>query len=301
MARQSGDVALQAHAGPQPPQDASAPGRRPARRGPGKPTRPPGELHARRGLAASCSSAPKRSAARAGELVRQRLGQERASAVGAAPSPRTAAGSRSSVDGRLQHLERVAVHVAVVIGALLDAVHRGELRQHDLGQRQVVQQDEAADGRLGHEEPAELGEDPLRRHAAPARAPPRGPRRPSGARRRSRARPRAARGAARAAGRRANASGATIRRRRAARSSAPPSGSTSAPPSSGSAIALTVRSRTARSARSVSPCSGDEVDLPGCAGPTTARPRRTPTARRRRRRVARASALAGRAPGRRRS
>ena len=53
-----------------------------------------------------------------------------------------------------------------------------------------------------------------------------------------------------------NASALTIRRRLWSRSLAPPWGSTSSPPPSGSAIALTVRSRAARSASSEPPCSG---------------------------------------------
>ena len=55
----------------------------------------------------------------------------------------------------------------------------------------------------------------------------------------------------------------TIRSRRAARSARPPCGSTSSPPASGSAIALTVKSRAARSAAMSSSRSGDEVDVPG--------------------------------------
>ena len=54
----------------------------------------------------------------------------------------------------------------------------------------------------------------------------------------------------------ANVRGPTARNRRAARSAAPPCGSTSSPPSSGCAIALTVKSRSARSASSDPPRSG---------------------------------------------
>ena len=81
-----------------------------------------------------------------------------------------------------------------------------------------------------------------------------------------RGRPRAARRAACAAGRRRARRRATMRSRRASRSARPPCGSSSSPPASGSAIALTVKSRAARSA-SMSPSrSDDEVDVPGVAG-----------------------------------
>ncbi len=54
----------------------------------------------------------------------------------------------------------------------------------------------------------------------------------------------------------ANARGEAMRRRRAARSSSPPRGSISSPPATGVAIALMVKSRSARSADSEPPRSG---------------------------------------------
>ena len=84
----------------------------------------------------------------------------------------------------------------------------------------------------------------------------------------------------RAAGRRRSAHGDTMRSRRAARSARPPCGSSGSPPASGSAIALTVKSRRRRSASIARPRSGDEVDLPGVVGPDDAPgAERRPTAR----------------------
>ena len=60
----------------------------------------------------------------------------------------------------------------------------------------------------------------------------------------------------------------TIRTTRASRSARPPCGSSSSPPASGSAIALIVKSRAARSA-SMSPCSVTRSTCQPWSGPTT--------------------------------
>ena len=114
VAGQRGDVRAQALAGPQAREHRRAPARRRRRRG-------RGSRRARRaarsrvcGLAASCSSAPKRSAAAARELVGQRLGEQRADR-----RRRLVAERRRRValelDRPLEHLERVAVDVEVVV------------------------------------------------------------------------------------------------------------------------------------------------------------------------------------------
>ena len=81
------------------------------------------------GLAMSCSSAPKRSAAAPGELVGQRLGQQRADRRGERLVAQRRRGIALEVDAGLQDLERVAVHVAVVVGVLLDPAQRRQLGQ----------------------------------------------------------------------------------------------------------------------------------------------------------------------------
>ena len=71
-----------------------------ARRGRGSVTRPSGSTPRVCGLAASCSSAPKRSAVAAGELVGERLGEQRARRRARAARRATRSGSRSSATPR---------------------------------------------------------------------------------------------------------------------------------------------------------------------------------------------------------
>ena len=113
------------------------------------------------GLAMSCSSAPKRSAAAAGQLVGQRLGQQGADRRGERLVAQRRRGIALEVDAGLQDLERVAVHVAVVVGVLLDSAQRRELGQDGGHEVELVHEREAADRRVGADDAPQLGEDAL--------------------------------------------------------------------------------------------------------------------------------------------
>ena len=103
----------------------------PSRSWPGKPKPPFGLGHAR-SAAWRCRAAARRSAAPPPRVSSSASGSAQQRARRAAPcsAPSTAAGSRSSVDRPLEHLERVAVHVEVVVDGLLDPAQRAELGQH---------------------------------------------------------------------------------------------------------------------------------------------------------------------------
>ena len=64
-------------------------------------------------------------------------------------------------DRLLEHRERVAEDVAVVVAVLLDALERGDLRQHDPERADVGQQADAVRRRVVREQEVELGEDAL--------------------------------------------------------------------------------------------------------------------------------------------
>ena len=204
----------------------------------------------RRRAAAPPSAAPRRASARrraalpsSASSLRAMLA-ERAPALGRRGSPPRA----RQLDRPLEHLERVPVDVAVVEAALLDAAQRLELGQHHRGGAQLAHQLEAPRARAARRGSAAAPRRPARRRPRQAGAPARGRRaasRASGSQveldrdphepqhpQRVVARTPAARPCAGAARR---------------RSSSPPSGSIGAPPASGSAIALTVKSRSARS------------------------------------------------------
>ena len=121
----------------------------PSRSWPGKPTRP-SPMSAR--------------VTRLGDVVQQRAEAQRAAARevvrraarrAAPPRPararrrRRARGSRSSSIVCVEHLERVAVDVEVVVDGLLDAAQRVELGQHDGGRAEVVEQREAGERVVG--------------------------------------------------------------------------------------------------------------------------------------------------------
>ena len=106
--------------------------------------------------------------AAAREVVAERLGQQRAHRAGVLAERLRA---RLQPGDRVEHLERVAVDVAVVEDVLLDAAQRGELRQHDGGDAEVLGEDQAVGGALGAHDPLELGEHALGRHRGePGRA-----------------------------------------------------------------------------------------------------------------------------------
>ena len=149
--------------------------------------------------------------------------------------------------------------VGVVVAVLLDAAQRVELGQDAAVSPSRPCSASAATTPSRGEDPLQLGEDPLLRDAARARGRARARQRASrgvGRRARARAASRTSRSDAqrvvgeRAPGRRRAGGRAreVARRRRAGRRSSPPA--------SGSAIALTVKSRSARSASSEPPRSG---------------------------------------------
>ena len=152
MARQPGDVRPQPLAGAQPGEDLA--GQLGALVGvAGEPVAALRQRTCVAGLADVVQQRAQAQRAAAVELVAQRLAQQRRDRAGVAPRRATAAGSASSAIDLLEHLERVAVDVAVVVARLLDPAHRVELGQHGRGRAQVV-------------EPAQ----PVERRAAPPRS-----------------------------------------------------------------------------------------------------------------------------------
>ena len=196
------------------------------------------------GLAASCSSAAKRIASP----------RVRSSPSGSASSARDRGGVlaerlRVRLQGghRLEHLERVAVDVAVVEDVLLDAAQRGQLGQHDGDDAEVLGEQQPLAGALGADDPLELGEDALGGHPGqPGRLP---------AHLRARVRVELEAELDREA-RRAQRPQRVVRERGRRDHPQPPRlevgppavGVDGSPPASGSAIALIVKSRAARSA-----------------------------------------------------
>ena len=83
----------------------------------------------------------------AGELVAERLREERAHLVGALAC--VALEIALDDEELAQHLDRVAVDVQVVVRVLLDAAQRLELRQDAGGRPELVQEIEAAHGIVG--------------------------------------------------------------------------------------------------------------------------------------------------------
>ena len=204
---------------------------------------------ASRGLAASCSSAPQRRPVAAGQPVGERLGEQRARSASACSAPSDGGRVALERERLLEHLERVAVDVAVVVAVLLDAVQRGELGQHDRRSApSVVQQPDArAAPRRREQDALELGEDALA--GDPRRARPRAARAAAAVARVDREaelerEAREPHDAQRVVGERARAEPARSTPRGEVGAAAV--GSTSSPPASGSAIALTVKSRSAQ-------------------------------------------------------
>ena len=99
--------------------------------------------------------------AAAGQLVGQRLGQQRAHRRGQRLVAERGRGIALEVDAGLQDLERVPVDVAVVVGVLLDAAQRRQLGQDGGDELELVHQREPADRRVGADDAAQLGEDAL--------------------------------------------------------------------------------------------------------------------------------------------
>ena len=106
----------------------------------------------------------------AGEVVAERLGQQRAHRAGVLAEPGCAV--RLQGGHRVEHLERVAVDVEVVEDVLLDAAQRGQLGQHDGDDAERPRPAAAPRRALGADDALELGEHALGRHAGqPGRLP----------------------------------------------------------------------------------------------------------------------------------
>ena len=206
------------------------------------------------GFAMSWNSAPNRSASP--RLSSCANGCASTARTASACSPRAAPGSRSSSITAGEHGERMVVDVEVVEAALLDAPQLREFWQHHVERAPGVEQRHALRRAFAPDDPHQLVEHPLGRDARETRRAGARGRGPSRDRPRTRARKRSARAASRAAGRartpRPTPSAACGR----AGPRGPPKGSTGTPPASGSAIALIVKSRCARSCSIVSPASG---------------------------------------------
>ena len=220
----------------------------------------------------------------------QRLAARRARPPAARRAPRAARGASSpntllepalELDLAREHLERVAVDVEVVVAALLHAVEVVQLGQH-----------RAQRGRAGRPAPrprSRRAPTTSRRSSPKMRSADASATRGAAARvsssvcgvgREARARPRAAPAAACAAGRPRRRSATSTRSTRASRSAPPALRVDQRPrPPAGRAIALTLKSRRARSASIVSPWSGgDVVAAPRARGRAPARRRSAPRA-----------------------
>ena len=237
------------------------------------------------GLAMSCSSAPKRSAAAAGQLVGQRLGQQRARR--ARPALVAERGARDRARGRSRPGGPRACGRARRGGGSGSARRRAARRARAARRPSAPSSSMSASPRTAASAPtmrSQLGEDALRRRRRPGR----------GACARAAAavvgveleaelgrQAREAQHAQRVGVERAGADHAQPPCGRGRR--APPWGSTSSPPASGSAIALTVKSRAREVGLERAALQRREVDLPAAVA---ARPRA-------RRRTASESANAG--------
>ena len=279
VAGERGDVGAQPLAGAQARQRPPAPSRPPAVVARGRSTRAVGRPPASRGLATSCSSAPQRSASpRVSSSASGSASTRRSRARRARPSAaRRVALERRSTSAST--VERVVVDVEVVVAR---SARRRAARSAPAARRSSAPTaSSSVDAR--RRGVGARGSGAARRRRAPPATPAqaRGGRARAAARcRRRRAKPELAGeprpGAAPAADRRRRRPAPTIRRRRGARSAAPPSGSTSSPPASGSAIALTVKSRGARSSSIDSPAQRGQVDLPARRRARRPARRRTP-------------------------
>ena len=249
----------------QPARARRARGPRPGRRGPGTATPPSSRMARVAGLAASCSSAPKRSAHRRGQVVGERLGEHGAQRVGVArrraPGP-----GRARARSPAPAPRACGPDVAVVVGVLLDALERGVSGSTTPARRASASSPMPARRRVVRDQRAlELVEDALAGDAGRARPRRRAPRPRWPRRSRSPARARGGRPARPAAGRprtRRTGQRSTPRRRGPPRRRWVDEVAARERP----AIALTVRSRSARSASSVPPWIGLTSTLPARSG-----------------------------------
>ena len=97
----------------------------------------------------------------AGHLVGERLVEQRPRFAGALAGEAVEVGL--DLERALQHRQRVAVDVEVVVGPLLDAAQVGELGEDDRGDAELVEQGEAAQRVAAADQPAQLDQLPLAR------------------------------------------------------------------------------------------------------------------------------------------
>ena len=158
---------------------------------------------ARRGSpACRCRGGGRRSAARCRGVISSASGSASSRPTSAARSPAKRSRSRLDLERLLEHRQRVAVDVEVVVGALLDAAQRLQLRQDDRGEAELVEQREAAQRVGAADQLPQLGQLALAGRLAGAGRFRAGQRARCRGRSPARARRRAARRAAGAAGRR---------------------------------------------------------------------------------------------------
>jgi hypothetical protein len=108
------------------------------------------------GLAEIVEQGAEAKRAAAGDLVGERLGEERGGAIGLLTGEARQIGLE--LERVLEHCQRVAVDVEVVIRVLDDAAQRRQLRQHRLGHGQLVHQRQAPERVGAADDPAQLRE-----------------------------------------------------------------------------------------------------------------------------------------------
>ena len=264
MAGQRGDVVREPLAGAQPREHLAAERRRRHTSWPMNVTRPSvGDGAASAAWRRRASSAPKRSAwPRVSSLA---SGSSSSAREIARRARRTTPAARASSAIVSASTARVwLVDVEVVVRALLDARAAGASSGSTaVGRAERVHQREPLERPVGDHDPLELGEHALRRDVGEPRRAPASPREPSPA---SVVEPQLGRQP-----RQRGSSAADPRRTQSPRPSAaaarrgpaiPPNGSTGAPPPSGSAIALTVKSRSAEVGLDRVADERQQVDLP---------------------------------------
>ena len=118
-------------------------------------------LAARRRLADVVQDGAEAQRGAAGHLVGERLVEQRPHLLDSLAGEAAEVGL--DLERALEHRQRVAVDVEVVVGALLDVAQRGELGQDDRREAEVVEQGEAAQGVGAADQLAQLGQLPLAR------------------------------------------------------------------------------------------------------------------------------------------
>ena len=128
------------------------------------------EHAARGGLAHVVQERAEAQGLTAREVVRQRLGKHGLESRSKVSEELVQPALQLDLPG--EHLQRVPVHVQVVVAALLHAVQVGHLGKHRAQEPEPVGELEARQHPGRHDQPAQLGEHPLRRGLGHAAAPP---------------------------------------------------------------------------------------------------------------------------------